>query len=303
MASTLNPDECEVLADALGDTPETVNPVHLLRRGLCDAWLAGNPSTFEAAIVQSASLREEPWVFGLDVESLWRLLRDVAGWKHINVARSLARPLGAVMERETGASVRRYADVYHTLARPAAMFHDPAVRRLTPEDLPALKAAPAVVQGDLSTMLKEGIAAGAIVERRLVAIAHTSAMTDRYADIGVSNPRALAASRIRDRRRLHRGRANPGVWPHAGVERGRRQPRVYPRGPEAGVRGGVAPSVRQPGAGYVIRSALAARWSWIKDGRSVRARLAHRLAVDLDLNGSGVAAAGLDYLEAQPLGG
>ncbi len=35
-------------------------------------------------------------------------------------------------------------------------------------------------------MLTQGIVAGAVVEGRLVGIAHTSAITDRHADIGVS---------------------------------------------------------------------------------------------------------------------
>ena len=33
--------ERDLLADALGDTPETVIPAHLLRRGLADAYVAG----------------------------------------------------------------------------------------------------------------------------------------------------------------------------------------------------------------------------------------------------------------------
>ena len=179
-----------MLADAVGDTPETVIPAHMLRRGLCEAWVAGSLPEFDAAIVQSASLREEPWVFGPDVEALWRLLGDATGWKHVNVAQSLAKPLGALIERETGARVRYYGDVYHTLTRTAATFHDPAVRELTLGDLVTLAAAPAEVQGtgfsDVSTMLREGISAGAVVDGRLVAIAHTSAITDRHADIGVS---------------------------------------------------------------------------------------------------------------------
>ena len=107
MGSPLGPEERILLADALGDKFETVViPVYLLRHGLCEAWVAGSPSSFKAAIVQSMSLREEPWVFGLDVEALWRLLGDVAGWKRVNVAQSLARPLGAVVERKTNAGVR-----------------------------------------------------------------------------------------------------------------------------------------------------------------------------------------------------
>jgi hypothetical protein len=174
-----------VLADALGDTPETVIPVYLLRHGLCDAYVAGDPADCHAAIVQPLSLMEEPFGFGENADAIWERLSCARGWKHINVALSLAAPLAAVMERETGAGVRWYGDVHHTLTRPAATFHDPAVRELTPEDLPILRAASAVVDGDPDRMLREGIAVGAIVAGALVGIAHTSAITDAYADIGV----------------------------------------------------------------------------------------------------------------------
>ena len=114
-----------------------------------------------------------------------------------------------------------YGDIYHTLTRPAATFHDPAVRELTPKDLSTLKAAPAVLQGvgfgDLSAMLRDGLAAGAIVEGRLVAIARTSAITDLHADIGVSTLEpfrgrgfATAAASIVARRVLQTGRIP--VW-------------------------------------------------------------------------------------------
>ena len=186
MCTPLGSVERLVLADALGDTPETVIPVHQLRHGLCDAYVTGDPSDCAAAIVQPLSLMEEPFGFGADAEAIWELLSCARGWKHLNVEQSLAGPLAVVMERETSSGVRGYGDVYHTLTEPEVNFHDPVVRELTPEDLPILKAAPAVVEGDLDTMLREGIAAGAIVAGVLVAIAHTSAITDAYADIGVS---------------------------------------------------------------------------------------------------------------------
>ena len=221
MAGPLNTDERHALADALGDTPETVIAAHLLRRGLCEAWVAGSPSSFEAAVVQEQSMPEEPDRFGANAAAMWRLLRSVRGWKHINVAQSLAEPLGAVIERETGARVRYYGDVYHTLTRPAATFHATAVRELTSRDLPVVEAAPAEVQGggfgNALTMLEEGVAAEAIVEGRLVGIAHTSAITERHADIGVSTLEpwrgrgfAAAAASIVARRVQERGRIP--VW-------------------------------------------------------------------------------------------
>ena len=190
MGTPLGPEKRKALADSLGDSPETAIPVHLLRRGLCDAYLAGDPSDYDAAVVQPLSLMAQPFGFGGSAEALWGLLSCARGWRLLHVAWSLGGPLGAVMERETGVGVRYYGDVYHTLTRPVSTLHAAAVRKLTLRDLPILEAAPAEVQGDgfgdLKTLLKAGIAAGAVVEGRLVAIAHTNAITDRHADIGVS---------------------------------------------------------------------------------------------------------------------
>ena len=178
------------LADALGDTPETVISVHLLRRGLCRAYVAGDPERFDGAVVQPSELPGEPNVFGEDADVIWELLRSVDGWTHPNVSQTCAPKLGSVIEEKTGGRVHYYGDVYHTMTRPASIYDDQAVRRLAPDDLPLVEAAPAEIQGggfeSLETMLAEGIVAGAVLSGGLVAIAHTSAITDRHADIGVS---------------------------------------------------------------------------------------------------------------------
>ena len=41
------------------------------------------------------------------------------------------------------------------------------------------------MRGDVEIVLREGFVAGAVVDNRLVAVAHTNAVTARYADIGV----------------------------------------------------------------------------------------------------------------------
>lgn len=177
------------LADALGDTPETVISVHQLRRGLCRAWTVGNPSRFDAAIIQGDFLPEEPVGFGVDAERLWELLKPVEGWECIDVSQSCAAALGKIIERETGVRVRYYDDIYHTLGEPAPDFPDKHVRRLTSADLALLESAPHDVQGcgfeGLDAMLSEGVAACAIVDGDIVAIAHTYARSERHADVGV----------------------------------------------------------------------------------------------------------------------
>jgi len=178
------------LADTLGDTPETVISVHLLRRGLCRAYVAGSPSRFEGAVIQGLHLPGEPIGFGENAAALWDLLQRVDGWNCVNVAPSCASALGILIQIEMGTPVRYYGDIYHTLQQPVIHFHHPAVRQLTLNDVDLLEVAPVEVRGNAfgstRTLLAEGIAAAAIIENRVVAIAHTSALSQRHADIGVS---------------------------------------------------------------------------------------------------------------------
>ena len=107
--------ECRGLADALGDTPETVISVHLLRRGLCRAYVAGDPSCFRAAIVQSDFSPDEPAAFGSDAQALWDVLRRVPAWGCVSVSRECAPGLGEIIRVHMSAPWRRRG-----LARAAA---------------------------------------------------------------------------------------------------------------------------------------------------------------------------------------
>lgn len=89
------------------------------------------------------------------------------------------------MERETGRPARYYGDVYHTLSESSARFHSPEVRRLLVGDEPLM----ARYLGTPAWTGSEGfepVAAGAVVDGRLVSLAHVSAITESHADIGVS---------------------------------------------------------------------------------------------------------------------
>ena len=177
------------LAEALGEAPETVIAVHQLRRGLCRAFVAGEPARPAAAIVQGDGCPAEPSGFGEEPELMWELLQAVEGWYSIEVSATGARGLGALIERQTGRPVRHYGDVHHTLTGAVAEFAHPAVRMLTLDDLSVLDRAPRDLQPHcfetLAAGLTEGVAAGAIVEGKVVSICHTAARSDQYADLGV----------------------------------------------------------------------------------------------------------------------
>ena len=184
----LNLKGCRLLADALGDTPETVISVSALRRGLCRAYVTGDPASFSGAIIEADFLPGEPTGFGSDPEVLWNLLKGVKGWDCVDVAPECATALGEIIEKEMEVPVRYYGDVYHILSKPVLNFHNEAVRQLTIKDIKLLESAPAEVRGcgfgSSRGLLSDGIVACAIVSDEIVAIAHTSARTKCYADIG-----------------------------------------------------------------------------------------------------------------------
>ncbi len=189
IVAQLDPTDFAELANTLGDTPETVVEVHLLRKKLCKAFVAGSPSSFSAAIVQSHFDPEELMGFGTEARALWELLQLVEGWDCISVNRQCAKPLGDLIENSDGAKVRYYDDVYHSLTRPVQLFANDPVRELTTQDRNLIASAPIEIQGggyeNMETMLSEGIVAGAIDAGRLVSIAHTSGVTDLHGEIGV----------------------------------------------------------------------------------------------------------------------
>ena len=183
-------EECLVLADLIGDTPMTVISASRLKQGMCDAYIAGTLPDVKGALVFDAFCADEPCGFGTDAEALWQLLKETHGWGCINVESACAASLGALIEADRGTSIRYYGDVCHTLLEPVHCYSNEAVRLLTIEDTARLEKAPAEVQGNgyktHEAMLTNGIAAGAVVDGNIVAIAHTYAETDLHADIGVS---------------------------------------------------------------------------------------------------------------------
>ncbi|MDE2716513.1 MAG: GNAT family N-acetyltransferase [Chloroflexota bacterium] len=185
----LSPDELPELARVLGDSPETAIPANRLMRGACSAYVVGQPARFKAAVIMSHDNPGEPDGFGEDPEALWSILAPLEGWRVVDVSPSIAPKLGAVIRASTGSRVAYYGDVYHTLTRPPVTHPHPHVRFLGVDDRALFDGVPddlkPGMRGDVEIVLREGFVAGAVVDDRLVSVAHTNAITDRYADIGV----------------------------------------------------------------------------------------------------------------------
>ena len=215
----------DLVADAIGDSPESAIPTHLLRRGLASAYVDGSLARFDGVIVQSHSLPQEPWCFGRSPDSVWRLLCELKEWGRQpispNVSAELAVPLSNLVEQDANVRVKHYGDVYHTLTGRINRFSTPEVRQLglTDSDLLAAHESNPHRMGfsTFEELLTEGVVAGAVVENKLVAVTHTNAVTKEYGDIGVFTDEgwhgrgfATAAASIVARRIREMGRTP--VW-------------------------------------------------------------------------------------------
>jgi len=181
---------CRELADVLGDTPETVIADHVLRRGVARAYVVGRLPRFAAAVVENFAFNADELIgFGDDPSVLWDVLRSLSGWSCVEVTAAVAPALGPLVAAATGSPVRSLDAIYHVLARPVVPFRHEAVRLLTPADTDLLERAPDGLRGagyrSARELLTDGIAAAAVVDGGIAAIAHTSARSARHADIGV----------------------------------------------------------------------------------------------------------------------
>lgn len=185
-----DPATLHTLAETLPDTPETVISLHTLRRGLCTAHIVGTVENYTALVIDSSEVPGEPSCYGDAPDAIWQILRDLPGWFAANMRENVAEAVGAYVETEWGDAVVYYGDPHFILRKPAPRFSDPGVRLLTPDDLVLLETASDAVRGagfgSIHTMLEDGIVAAAVVDNAVVAIAHTSAMTELHADIGVA---------------------------------------------------------------------------------------------------------------------
>ena len=215
----LNSTEVQRVAEAIVESPETVGPIHLLKHEACKAYAVGEPESLDAVIIQSESLPEELTGLGHNAQGLWDLLRHLESWTAVNVSPAVSTHLGALIQAHTGKRISYYGDIYHTLTKPVPVFVHRAVRELTADDIGLLEAAgfDGSDFGGLAVLLDEGTVAAAVVDGRIVGSAHTTAQTDRYADIGVGTDEqwrrrgfATAAASIVARRIQESGRIP--VW-------------------------------------------------------------------------------------------
>jgi RimJ/RimL family protein N-acetyltransferase len=186
------------IADWLGDSLDTVVPLHALRTRRCAVWLDGAPAAPRAVLLLADYVKGEPWALGTDAASAARLLDAVPGWSCVNVSLDLANAMADALSRATGRPVTRYGDLYFAPARPVEPPTDQRVRLMTRDDAALLRAAPDDARpGEdafIDVLLREGFCAAATVDGHVVAQAHAYGITPRHAEIGA---RTAAAYRCR----------------------------------------------------------------------------------------------------------
>ncbi len=176
------------LANALADVPETVFAAQLLRRELCLAYLRGGPADYSAAMVEV--FPGQLLGFGEDTHTLSELLRSVRDWKSLGIASHHADTLRKMIARDSGKLVQIRDAVFFVLCSPVTFVTHPAVRLLEAGDVDLLLTGPGgtvgYAHGSPEKLLAEGVTAGALVEGQLVARAHTSCHSARYADVAIA---------------------------------------------------------------------------------------------------------------------
>lgn len=188
LAHRCSSEEGAALAHALGDTPETVFAAQLLHRGLCGAYLLGKPTRFAAAMVEV--FPGHLLGFGQDTPALWELLQCVPEWGTVGIASRHAADLRAAIEQGTHRRIRAQITDFSVLLTPVARVVHPDVRLLHVGEVELLLTGPGGsvgrAYGSPRAALAEGVVVGAIYQRELVARAHTSCHSARYADVAIA---------------------------------------------------------------------------------------------------------------------
>jgi RimJ/RimL family protein N-acetyltransferase len=191
-AKLLETRECTLLSDILGDSPQTVIPTHILRRGFCKAYILGNLPKYQAVLIQPESLQDELIGFSSEPETLFEVLKNLQGWRCVNVNSKHSNTLGRIIEERMGIHVKYCNDITLTQSKIVNGFHNECVRQLTISESKLLEEASPEIRewtrsffGTPEALLSEGIVACAMRGNRIISVAHTGSRTRHYSDIGV----------------------------------------------------------------------------------------------------------------------
>jgi hypothetical protein len=178
------------LADALGDSPETAIPVHLLRLGHGQVHMVGALPYIQAVVIEDYDVGPELMAFGADAQAFCRILLDIPEWDAVNVPQAIAAELAGLLRQEMQAPNHVVDDIYQVPQGPIAVVPNAEVRLLTVTDAAMLDATPEDIRlgfdEDLRTVLAEELVAAAIVDGQIVSTGSTYGLCEKFVDVAIS---------------------------------------------------------------------------------------------------------------------
>ncbi len=104
------------LAAELGESPWTAAAVHLLQRGICEAWtVRGGSGELLGCFIRPGPYPDEPFAFGT-ADTIWSLAQVAPGWGCLNVPEEAAADVADHVRCALGSEPRVIGDVYLELA-------------------------------------------------------------------------------------------------------------------------------------------------------------------------------------------
>ncbi len=175
----------------LPDVPETVIANHLIKNNYCKLFVSN-----DHIIVQSDFGPEELIGFGSDANEIFQLLKQIKGWRCIVLDTNVATKLGDLLLSNTKINVRYLTDVYHT-------NNQKIITNKNYEGASLLKAENTEeiqiitkefeINGfkTINELLVNGFLVFSKIEDQIVSITYTSALSQKYADIGTFTKEAF----------------------------------------------------------------------------------------------------------------
>ena len=205
MVSPVPPSQYSRLLPFFPDIPENVHIRYFLTKERCEVYLVGDISNPHAAIIRPK----------------FEILMSLQNWSSILIDNNISNQLASPLKLQ---DINFIKEIYLILDKPISTQDVNNARLLTAGDLRLLKDGPKQFYEaglrDSREILSHGIAAGVIVNNRLVATAHATHITEKCADVGIFT--------------LYE---SPGQKPHSCLEYRQKQPsitkgcpknRVYP---------------------------------------------------------------------------
>lgn len=178
----------EEFRGTIEDVPMNSELLGALNCGGSRVFVAGEPGSYRAALIDNCWDQNEPTAAGTDAEAIWSLLTQYSGWTCVGgLDRSTAEDLSTVFRRELGTEPAFKAAVFFSLNRPGIPHTSPLVRLLGPQDAEMVDRAPPDVLGPFGSgaeLLASAKVAAGVVDGKIVGWMISGGWSARHAGVG-----------------------------------------------------------------------------------------------------------------------